>query len=74
LSEPDTPAAEAGDTVADIADIPPLPMPPPPVEAAVQSDVPGWITSISAVIQIAACIIIGALAWLLYSDSQILPF
>ena len=74
LSEPDTPAAEAGDTVADIADIPPLPMPPPPVEAAAQSDVPGWLTSISAVIQIAACIIIGALAWLLYSDSQILPF
>ena len=74
LSEPDTPAAEAGDTVADIVDIPPLPMPPPPVEAAAQSDVPGWLTSISAVIQIAACIIIGALAWLLYSDSQILPF
>lgn len=74
MSEPEKSAAGAVDTVADIADIPPLPMPPPPVAAEPVSDVPGWVTSLSAVIQIAACIVIGALAWLLYSDSQILPF
>ena len=74
ISGSETSAADTGDAVADIADIPPLPMPPPPVAAEPVSDVPGWVTSLSAVVQIAACIVIGALAWLLYSDSQILPF
>lgn len=74
ISGSETSAADTGDAVADIADIPPLPMPPPPVAAEPVSDVPAWVTSLSAVVQIAACIVIGALAWLLYSDSQILPF
>ena len=64
-------AAEGGE-VADIPDIPDMPAanpfmaPPPPA-----SDVPKAVALIGLIVQIAACAVMGALAWFLYQDWQI---
>lgn len=75
--KPDDPAAAtpdlAGDAaIADIADIPPLPMTPAP--AAPANDGPAWLWALSSLVQLAACVAIGALAWLLYQNTQISYF
>lgn len=69
----DEPASDVGE-ISDIADIPPLPMPPPPPAASAASDVPAWLSTICTIVQVAACVVIGALAWYLYNDSQLPPF
>ena len=65
------PAADAG--VADIADIPsaipPIPAPSAPVDAT-----PGWLVALSTLVQAAAVIMIGALAFFLYENSTTLYF
>ena len=71
----DKPAAPAADgAVADIPDIPDIPdMPavaPMPAPAAAQSDGPAWLWTLSALLQLAACVVIGALAWMLYQNTQ----
>lgn len=55
--------------VADIPDIPNIPeMPVAAVPA--QSEGPAWLWTLSALVQAAACVAIGALAWFLYQNTQ----
>ncbi len=62
------PAADGG--VADIADIPEMPaMAPVPMAAKPVDDGPAWLWTLSTLVQVAACVAIGALAWLLYQNS-----
>ena len=67
-------SASAGDApIADIPDIPPMPM--SPVQAAApSSDGPAWLWAISSLVQIAACVAMGALAWFLYQNTQVSYF
>ena len=65
---PDAAAAapEAG-AVADIPEIPDMPAAPMPMPGkAAQSDGPAWLWTLSTLVQAAACVAIGALAWQLY--------
>ena len=59
------------DAVADIPDIP-VNVPALPTAAAEAPAVegPAWLWTLSAVIQAAACVAIGALAWFLYTNTQ----
>lgn len=50
--------------VGDITDIPPM----TPV-AAPASDGPAWLWTLSSLVQLAACAVIGALAWFLYANT-----
>ena len=64
----DAPAPADG-AVADIPDIPDLPMAPmAPVAEA--SNGPAWLWTLSALVQLAACVAMGALAWFLYENTQ----
>ena len=70
-ADADAGAGEA--TVADIADIPNLPnIPDMPAPVAAADTTPGWLYALSALVQAAACLGIGALAWLLYQGTQTL--
>ena len=64
-------AAPAGDAaVADIPDIPTnVPAIPAPAAPAVVEG-PAWLWTLSAIVQAAACVAIGALAWFLYTNTQ----
>ena len=65
--------ADAGAEVADIPDIQPAVNPvPQPTVAAVEG--PGWLWTLSVIVQLAACVAIGALAWFLYENSQLPTF
>ena len=56
--------------IADIADIPDMPpVSPMPVSVGAQSEGPAWLWTLSSLLQIAACVAMGALAWLLYQNS-----
>ena len=65
-------AAEPGDgAVADIpeiSDIPDMSVAPVPVRATA-SDGPAWLWTLSAIVQLAACAVVGALAWFLYTNT-----
>ena len=61
--------ASAEGAVADIADIPDMPAM-APVAAAPANDGPAWLWSLSTLVQAAACVAIGALAWFLYQNTQ----
>ena len=67
---PDAPKSE----VADIPDIPEMPLQPVPMAAVAANDGPAWLWTLSALVQAAACVAIGALAWLLYQNTQISYF
>ncbi|MBQ0032146.1 MAG: hypothetical protein KBT68_05015 [bacterium] len=68
-------AAPADGAVADIADIPNIPdMPAPAAAAPALQEGPAWLWTLSAVVQAAACVVIGALAWFLYQNSQTMYF
>ena len=54
--------------VADIPDIPSMPQAPVPVQAV--DDVAGWVQTLSMIVQLAACVAIGVLAWFLYQNTQ----
>jgi hypothetical protein len=67
--------------VADIADIPEIadiPSLPPQfsqgVVASSSSDGPAWLCTLSSVVQLVACLTMGALAWYLYQNTQISLF
>ena len=70
---PAAPAAPgAAPAVADIADIPDIPEIPATASAGeTVSDVPAIVGILGVVLQAAACVVIGALAWFLYQDAQI---
>ena len=62
--------APADGAVADIPDIPSIPEMPAPVAQQSVSDGPTWLWTLSALVQVAACVAIGALAWFLYQNTQ----
>lgn len=65
-----TPAAAA--PVEDIADIPDIPpMPTAPAAASGEAAVSGALAVISLIVQVAACVAMGALAYFLYADTAI---
>ena len=73
------PAADGGaapteGAVPEIADIPEMPQatmaPIAPVAPAAAADGPAWLWTLSALVQVAACAAIGALAWFLYQNTQ----
>ena len=60
-----------GGAVADIpeiSDMPDIPVAPVPVRVEV-SDGPAWLWTLSAIVQLAACAVVGALAWFLYTNT-----
>lgn len=63
-------AAPVGDTVADIPDIPTNVPAIPAAAAPAEVEGPAWLWTLSAVVQAAACVAIGALAWFLYTNTQ----
>jgi len=74
VAKPAAPAAggEAAPQVADIpdiADIPDMPAAPQPVAPAAAEGA-SWAWTLSAIVQAAACVAIGALAWFLYQNTQ----
>ena len=62
--------------VADIADIPEMPMSPlaPSAPVVAANDGPAWLWTLSALVQAAACVAIGALAWFLYENTTVQYF
>ena len=64
------PAPADGGAVADIADIPDMPMAPLPSAVQPADEGPSWLWTLSVLVQAAACVAVGALAWLLYQGSQ----
>ncbi len=62
-----------GEAIADIPDIPSMPQPNLP-SAPVASDGPAWLWSLSSLVQAAACVAIGALAYFLYENVNTLYF
>ena len=77
---PAAPTAEGAPSepaVADIADIPEMPLAAvasPTATTAAANDGPAWLWTLSALVQVAACVVIGALAWFLYENTTILYF
>ena len=69
---PAEPAAEGGE-VADIPDIPSAVAAPVPAPAPADNG-PAWPWTLSALVQFAACLAMGALAWFLYQNTQTLYF
>ena len=66
-----TAAAPAGD--AEVADIPDIPTNVPAIPvAAAPAEVGGaaWLWALSTIVQAAACVAVGALAWFLYTNTQ----
>ena len=69
--------APAEPAVADIPDIPDMPAVAPfpaaaPMSAADgEKDVPAIVSLLGTIVQVAACIAMGALAWFLYQDALI---
>ncbi|MBQ3288162.1 MAG: hypothetical protein IJH50_01970 [Kiritimatiellae bacterium] len=65
-------SAESGDgaiaDIPEISDIPDMSAAPMPVRAA-SSDGPAWLWTLSAIVQLAACAVVGALAWFLYTNT-----
>ena len=76
--QPAAPASEsapAEDSVEDISDIPNVPAAPAPIAANPATEVgPAWLWTLSAIVQLAACVVIGALAWFLYENTQMQYF
>ena len=65
-------AAPAGD--AEVADIPDIPTNVPAIPAAAapaEVEGPAWLWTMSAILQFAACVAIGALAWFLWENTQL---
>ena len=63
----DAPVADIPE-IADIPDIPPMPA---AQAASAGEDIgPAWAWTLSALLQAAACVAIGALAWMLYQNTQ----
>lgn len=72
-SAPTDKPAEGGD-IPEIADIPEMPMAPVAPVPQAGSDVPAWFTGLSAAIGLAACVVVGALAYYLYENAQLPTF
>lgn len=67
-------APVADDAVADIPDMPATAAAPVPHLAPAEAESPSWVWTLSALVQLAACAVIGALAWFLYQNTQLATF
>ena len=61
-------AGAVGD-IPDISDIPDMPVMAPYAPPAKNDDGPAWVWTLSALVQLAACAVVGALAWFLYTNT-----
>ncbi len=69
------PAPAAAEGAAEVADIPELPtVATIPVAAKAGDDTPAWLGILSTVVQVAACLAMGALAWFLFQNTQVAYF
>ena len=70
------PAADAAPAEGEIADIPDIPaMPTSPVTmAAPAAEGASWVWTLSAIVQLAACAVLGALVWFLWENTQLETF
>ena len=78
-TDPAAPAAEGAPAEGAVADIPDIPsdvpaIPTPVAAAPVTEEGPAWLWTLSALVQLAACVAIGALAWFLYENTQTMYF
>ena len=78
-TDPAAPAAEGAPTEGAVADIPDIPsdipaIPAPGAAAPAAEAGPAWLWTLSALVQLAACVAIGALAWFLYENTQTMYF
>lgn len=72
---PAVPTSTAEGAVSDIADIPDVaPIAPVPAAKDIASDGPAWLGVLSTVVQVAACVAMGALAWFLFQNTQVAYF
>ncbi len=67
------PAPAGEGEVADIPDIPSAPIPPVPTALNVDTT-PAWVYTLSAIVQLAACVVMGVVAWYLYQNTQTFYF
>ena len=72
-SAPAADAKPADGEVADIPDIPAMPTAPGP-RAARADEGASWVWTLSAIVQLAACAVLGALVWFLYENTQLETF
>ena len=72
-SAPAVDAKPADGEVADIPDIPAMPTAPVPM-AAKADEGASWVWTLSAIVQLAACAVLGALVWFLYENTQLETF
>ena len=70
------PAADAAPAEGEVADIPDIPaMPAAPVPMAARADEgASWVWTLSAIVQLAACAVLGALVWFLWENTQLQTF
>ncbi len=74
VKRPTAPVATAENgEVADIPDIPSAPIPPVPTQTNVDKT-PAWVWTLSACVQLAACVVMGLVAWYLFDNTQTLYF
>ena len=78
-TDPAAPAAEGAPAEGAVADIPDIPsdipaIPAPAAAAPAVEEGPAWLWTLSALVQAAACVAIGALAWFLYENAQTMYF
>ena len=76
---PAAPAVEGAPAEGAVADIPDIPsdvpaIPAPAAAAPAVEAGPAWLWTLSALVQLAACVAIGALAWFLYENTQTMYF
>ena len=64
------PTGKAPDVVADIPDLPTNVPAIPAAAAPAEAEGPAWLWTLSTIVQAAACVAIGALAWFLYTNTQ----
>ena len=72
-SAPAVDAKPADGEVADIPDIPAMPTAPVPMAARADEGA-SWVWTLSAIVQLAACAVLGALVWFLYENTQLETF
>ena len=72
-SAPAADAKPADGEVADIPDVPAMPTAPVPMAAKVDEGA-SWVWTLSAIVQLAACAVLGALVWFLYENTQLETF
>ncbi len=68
------PKAATETPIADIADIPDIPPMSLPKVEEVADEGPAWLVTLSMLVQMAACVAMGALAWFLFENTQTVYF